>query len=70
MCHDYATFALFCGPLLNRKMYLAPNMLIVMLSLCATTNATQVGVTHTQHSLDPWNDDEAICAIWFSDMYV
>ena len=41
-------------------MYLATNMGIVVLSVCTTAGATQVGVTHTQHSLDPWNDDQAV----------
>ena len=41
-------------------MYLATSMVIVLLSVCTTDGATQVGVTHTQHSLDPWNDDQAV----------
>ena len=24
------------------------------------SGGTQIGVTHTQHSLDPWNDAEAV----------
>ena len=36
---------------------------IVVLSVCTTAGATQVGVTHTQHSLDPWNDDQAVARV-------
>ena len=36
-------------------------LLTIFASLCGNLfGATQVGVTHTQHSLDPWNDAEAV----------
>ena len=38
---------------------LVPLTVVAWLST-ALSSATQVGVTHTQHSLDPWNDAEAV----------
>ena len=38
---------------------LVPLTVVAWLS-AALSSATQVGVTHTQHSLDPWNDAEAV----------
>ena len=35
--------------------------LVLAASLCNTlSGGTQIGVTHTQHSLDPWDDAEAV----------
>ena len=33
---------------------------IIVALMSALSGATQVGVTHTQHSLDPWNDARAV----------
>ena len=40
---------------------MTPMRLTIVVSLMsALSGTTQVGVTHTQHSLDPWNDAGAV----------
>ena len=33
---------------------------VLVVTLCGPASATQVGVTHTKPSLDPWNEEEAV----------
>ena len=47
---------LLAGYKMNTLMHLT-----LAASLCSTlSGGAQIGVTHTQHSLDPWNDAEAV----------